>query len=76
MFTGTQFYCYLLLKKGKPFFEIEKYFRNRKGLFGKWYPATITEVYQYAQAYKSHLVEKRMIELRREIEREVDNAML
>jgi len=75
MFTGTQFYCYLLLKKGKPFSVIQKYFWSHKSQFG-WYPDTINEVYRYAQAYKSHLVEKRMIELRREVEREVENAML
>jgi hypothetical protein len=76
MFTGTQFYCYLLLKRGKPFFVIQRYFWSHKSLFGNWQPATIVELYQYAKAYKSHLVEKRMIELRREVEREVENAML
>jgi hypothetical protein len=75
MFTGAQFYCYLLLKRGKPFFVIQRYFWSHKSQFG-WYPATINELYQYAQAYKRHLVEKRMIELRREVEREVENAML
>lgn len=72
MTTVWYVYCYQMLRAGRPFFVIQKYFREHNSLFAGWYPETINDLNRYANAHRRHLVEKRMIELRREVE----NAML